>query len=165
MNTKLSLLKKMKEDLERSLSFKSEDEKIEHDAQMLMYSFLSEVERFQEMNKINRKLLAKKINTSGSYLTQIFRGAKPLNFITIAKLQKALNIKFEVSAFSRSLDIERNKLHLDIKGVTHDNQKPVTLQFPYYHDIVAIGSAKSVVELFTGTETTLDIEFQPQRLN
>ncbi|NCW88573.1 MAG: XRE family transcriptional regulator, partial [Chitinophagia bacterium] len=44
--------------------------------------------------KITRKLLAQLIGTSPSYLTQVFRGDKPLNFMTLAKIQKALNVSF-----------------------------------------------------------------------
>lgn len=47
------------------------------------------------------------IKTSGSYLTQVFRGDKPLNFITLAKIQKALNIRFEISAHYKDVLIEK----------------------------------------------------------
>lgn len=80
------------------LSFKGEDEELEHEKQMLMYAFLSEIEKFQNIQAINRKTLAGLIKTSSSFITQIFRGNKPLNFETLAKIQKALNIKFYIQA-------------------------------------------------------------------
>ena len=50
----------------------------------------------QEEKGITRKELASLIKTSPSYLTQVFRGDKPLNFITLAKIQRALGIRFTV---------------------------------------------------------------------
>jgi transcriptional regulator with XRE-family HTH domain len=65
---------------------------------MLMAKFLSEIEQQQKLKDIDRKTLAALIGTSPSYLTQVFRGDKPLNFKTLAKIQAVLNIRFEVSA-------------------------------------------------------------------
>lgn len=80
------------------LSEHSEQEGVEHDAYILMSRYLSEIDRIQDEIKITRKDLAREIKISPSYLTQVFRGDKPLNFVTIAKIQRALNIKFEVKA-------------------------------------------------------------------
>jgi transcriptional regulator with XRE-family HTH domain len=65
---------------------------------MLMAKFLSEIEQQQKLKDIDRKNLAVLIGTSPSYLTQVFRGDKPLNFKTLARIQAVLNIRFEVSA-------------------------------------------------------------------
>src|SRR5258708_27262760 len=101
MNTKLSdKVEEIKNKFKFLLIEKNEEEGIEHDAYMLMAGYLSEIERVQENKKINRKDLAIKINTSASYLTQVFRGNKPMNFYTLAKIQRALKIKFQVSAVS-----------------------------------------------------------------
>jgi len=80
------------------LNPKDEDEQIRQAAQLLMYMFLGEVEKYQEINGVNKKTLAAKIKTSPSYVTQLFRGDTPLNFETIAKMQRALKIKFSISA-------------------------------------------------------------------
>ena len=79
---------------------KSGEEKIEDDAYMLMSGFLSEIEGFQRASDkySKRKDLAEAIGTSPSYLTQVFRGDKPLNFQTIAKIQDVLEIRFEIRA-------------------------------------------------------------------
>jgi transcriptional regulator with XRE-family HTH domain len=97
MSTKSSL-NSIKAEFDQIFNFSTEKDEIEHDAQMLMYSFLSEVEKYQKMQGITRKTLADKIKTSASYITQLFRGSKPLNFEAIAKMQKALGIKFDISA-------------------------------------------------------------------
>jgi transcriptional regulator with XRE-family HTH domain len=65
---------------------------------MIMYRFLSEVERITEEKNLSRKDLAKLIGTSASYITQLFRGHKIVNLETIAKIQKALDFKFEIKA-------------------------------------------------------------------
>ncbi len=78
---------------------KTEGERIEEDAFILMANYLSEIERFQNARNLKRKDLAEMIGTSASYLTQVFRGDKPLNFITIAKIRKALGLVFTVKAY------------------------------------------------------------------
>lgn len=75
---------------------KTEEELIKEDEYILMANYLSEIERIKSTLSFTRKDLAKKINTSPSYLTQVFRGDKPLNFYTLAKIQRALKIKFSV---------------------------------------------------------------------
>jgi transcriptional regulator with XRE-family HTH domain len=84
---------------------KSEKEEIEHEAQMLMFKFLAETQKYQDIQGVNRKSLAQKIKTSASYLTQLFRGDKPLNFITLAKFQKSLGIKYKIVAIPISAEI------------------------------------------------------------
>jgi transcriptional regulator with XRE-family HTH domain len=82
------------------------ENKIEQDAQMLMFRFLSEIEKFTDLKGFSRKELAKRIGTSASYLTQVWRGDKPLNFQTVAKLQEVLNISFKISGESNVIEIE-----------------------------------------------------------
>jgi transcriptional regulator with XRE-family HTH domain len=97
MNTKLSSeeLKSRFKSLQES---KIEEELIGEDADILMANYLSEIERIQRLLGMKRKDLAKEIKTSASYLTQVFRGDKPLNFYTIAKIKRVLKIKFSVIA-------------------------------------------------------------------
>lgn len=71
---------------------KSEEELIQEEADILMANYLSEIEKLG----ITKKEIAEKIKTSPSYLTQVFRGDKPLNFITLAKIQRALKVRFTV---------------------------------------------------------------------
>jgi ribosome-binding protein aMBF1 (putative translation factor) len=84
------------ERFKRIMDSLTEPEKIESDSFILMSSFLSLIEIAQEEKGITRKELASLIKTSPSYLTQVFRGDKPLNFITLAKIQRALRIRFSV---------------------------------------------------------------------
>lgn len=73
------------------------EQEIEERAEMLSFLFLSEVEKRMEERKWTRKKLAEEIGTSSSYLTQVFRGDRLLNFKTIAKIEKALDLVFEVN--------------------------------------------------------------------
>lgn len=98
MNTKSSIENSKSPDWDELISFKNEEDEIRHETQMLMFSFLSEIEKYQHIQNIKRNRLAVMIKTSASYITQLFRGNKPLNFETIAKSQKALGIRFSVSA-------------------------------------------------------------------
>jgi len=99
MNTKLSNkeIENIHSEFESIFSFEEESDEIEIEANLLMAKFLSEVQKKTEQLGVNRKVLASLIQSSPSYLTQIFRGQKPLNFITLAKFQRALNIKFDVT--------------------------------------------------------------------
>lgn len=72
------------------------EEKIRHKSQMLSYIFLSEVEKACEKRKITRKELAKIINTSPSYLTQLWRGTKKVNMDILAKFEVALGLSFTI---------------------------------------------------------------------
>lgn len=75
---------------------------LEHDTKMIMYRFLSEVERISEEEGLNRKELAALIGISPSYLTQLFRGNKIINLQTIAKFQKVFDLTFEIKAVSNN---------------------------------------------------------------
>ena len=99
MNTKLMSKPEIKKSFADIFNNSSSQENIDHDTQMLMFRFLSEIERVAENQGINkRKDLADLVGVSAGYLTQLFRGNKKLNFETVAKFQKALNIVFEIKA-------------------------------------------------------------------
>lgn len=75
----------------------SEQDKLENEAKLIMFRFLDIVERKREKLGWSRKGLAKKVGTSASYITQLMRGDKLINMLTLAKMQKALDIKFDVA--------------------------------------------------------------------
>ncbi len=96
MNTNLNNKDEIRKAFNDLLTFADEHEEIEHEAAMIMFQFLSEIAKVMENKKINKKDLAKIIGTSPSYITQLFRGDKLVNFKTLAKIQKGLDVKFEV---------------------------------------------------------------------
>lgn len=77
---------------------KSDKEKVEHNAEMISFRILSEVEKICEEKQINKTELAKRINTSKSYVTQLFRGSKQVNTFLMGKLEEVLDISFEIKA-------------------------------------------------------------------
>lgn len=85
-------------EFEDLFSFKSKDEEIEHEATMIMFRFLSELEKFAGDKPLKKKDIALAIGTSPSFVTQLFQGDKLLNLVTIAKLQDVFSIKFEITA-------------------------------------------------------------------
>lgn len=82
----------------------SPEEQVEHRAQMLSYIFLSEAQKAMDRKGWTRKQLANEIGTSASYLTQLFRGARLLNFKTVARIEAALGIRYEVKLATNSVD-------------------------------------------------------------
>lgn len=84
-------------DLEDLFSFKSKSDEVEHEAKMIMFRFLGELEKFN--GKPIRKVdLAKALDTSPSYITQLYRGDKLINLTMLAKIQDAFGITFEITA-------------------------------------------------------------------
>ena len=107
-----------KEEIQKAYSanFGSDENDIKHETSMLMYRFLSEIERLSEEKSLNRKELATAIGTSASYITQLFRGNKIINLETIAKFQKIFDVKFEIKAISNDaqsvvFDFDLNKMN------------------------------------------------------
>ena len=94
MNTKSKKIKKEFQDL---LGFSNDGERIEHRSKMIMFNFLDIVEKEMTNRQMTKKDLAEKLNTSASYVTQLFTGTKTINLLTIAKLEEILNIKFQIA--------------------------------------------------------------------
>lgn len=101
----MRLKNKINPEFDYLFSFSSEKEEIEHEAKMLMFQFLDKIQIEAEAKKINRKTLAKKIGTSASYITQLFRGDKLINLTTLAKFQKELDLQFKISVNQEDQEI------------------------------------------------------------
>lgn len=85
-------------EFENLFSFKSKKEEIEHEAKMIMFRFLSELEKINSEKPIKKKELAQALKTSASYITQLYQGDKLINLLTLAKVQEAYNITFDIKA-------------------------------------------------------------------
>lgn len=115
MNTKLNNIE-VNPVFEDLFTFKSIEDKIEHDAQMISYRILSELERICDQKNISRKALADMVGTSKSYITQLFNGTKSINASFMAKCENALDARFEVSCklmnddYSKSIDNQYDKI-------------------------------------------------------
>jgi transcriptional regulator with XRE-family HTH domain len=102
-------------EFENLFSFKTKEDELEHEAKMIMFRFLSELEKLNSEKPIKKKELAKAINTSASFITQLYQGDKLVNLLTLAKIQEAYNITFEIRA---KLNSENYK-----EEVEHSNSK------------------------------------------
>jgi transcriptional regulator with XRE-family HTH domain len=88
----------IKKSFDQLFSNFSDEELLEQEARLLSFHFLSEIETAMEKQRISKKLLAEKVNTSASYITQLFRGDRLPNLNILAKIQRALNLKFDIKA-------------------------------------------------------------------
>lgn len=120
MNMKSSNSDKIKKAFNDLLAFKSEEDELKHDAHMLSFQFISEINKVMEAQEvqINKTGLAKALSTSKSYITQLFRGDKLINMLTLAKVQKALNLKFKIVAISndKSQNVTTNSIRVSVKN-------------------------------------------------
>lgn len=119
-----SLEKKIKE-IDNSFDsfFNENNNDFELDAKLLASKFLSEVKDISEAKKINRKELAKLIGTSPSYLTQLYRGTKIMNLITLCKIKKVLDLDVEIKIKNNFYNCEVDDSNYFY--VNHTNQQPL----------------------------------------
>ena len=87
---------KLKNELKKALQFSNQEDKAEHDSKILMFKFLSIIEDEMTLRNMSKKELANQLNTSPSYVTQLFRGTKTINLLKLAQLQNLFNIEFEI---------------------------------------------------------------------
>lgn len=91
---------KSKDTIEKSFqelsSSISEPEKMMIETRLMMYRFLSEIDKVTNERGINRKELASLIGISASYMTQLYQGKKIINLQLLTRIKKALNIDFKI---------------------------------------------------------------------
>lgn len=73
----------------------------------LMGQYLTQIEQTLDNQSMTQKELANKIGISASYISQFFNLNKLINFKTLAKIELALGINFELEQFIT--DSIRNK--------------------------------------------------------
>lgn len=92
---------------EKLFAFSDDNERTEHEADMLSLKIALEINTLLEEKGISKKEFAVMMDTSPAYITQVLRGDKRVNMLFLAKLQKALGVKLEISLKSGStLDSE-----------------------------------------------------------
>jgi transcriptional regulator with XRE-family HTH domain len=97
---------KMMNELEALLSFSSDHEKLDLETELLHLKFIKTIEQIMSQEGINKAELALKLNTSKSYITQLFSGDKLVNMKTLGKIQRILNVSFNVVAVRRKSNFE-----------------------------------------------------------
>ncbi|MFZ1288542.1 MAG: helix-turn-helix transcriptional regulator [Melioribacteraceae bacterium] len=90
-NRKIDL---MIEELENALKFENEDERIDVKASLIQLDILDDVKKLMEEKKLSRTELAKKLNKSKSFVSQLFSGDKALNLKMISQFQEIFGVKF-----------------------------------------------------------------------
>lgn len=114
MNMKFKDKYIINKEFESLFSFKNKKEELEHEARMIMFRFLSEIERISVLgNTFKKKELADKLKVSPSFITQLFNGNKLLNFTLLAKIQDTFNITFEIKAHPNDSSYSANNLSLE----------------------------------------------------
>ncbi len=130
MSTKKSNRTEEIRDEFQKLFEKSPAEQVEHRAQILSYIFLSEAQKAMDRKGWTRKQLADEIGTSASYLTQLFRGDRLLNFKTVAKIEKALGLGFEITASALKSVDNRSGASLDYRNEEDIEMEPFQVNEP-----------------------------------
>lgn len=97
MNTKLKIEETKFLDKFNSLFQYSKEEIIENEAFVLHMKIMSAVEKKMLEKGWKRKDLAKAVETSPSYITQLFRGDRMVNFTMVAKFQYVLGGEFNIT--------------------------------------------------------------------
>jgi transcriptional regulator with XRE-family HTH domain len=107
-------IEKSFEELSRSVS---ESDRIMIETRLLMYRFLSEIDKIIAERGISRKELAQLAGTSASYITQLYQGKKIINLQMLTRIKKALNINFKIEVVRQDEKIE----DYTKKSVVHTN--------------------------------------------
>lgn len=94
MSSKINSLDK----LNKMLEFKSESEKERLEEEILHLKFIATIEEIMDQKDVNRTELGNLLNSSKSYVSQLFSGYKMINIKTLSKIQKALNVTFRIQA-------------------------------------------------------------------
>ena len=101
----------------------SEPDQIMIETRILMYRFLSEIDKITHERGINRKELAELAGTSASYITQLYQGKKIINLQMITRLKKALNIDFEVSVINSDEKKKTDRTDISVIQIAHAVRK------------------------------------------
>jgi len=80
---------------QKLLSFKNQNEKIEHEADMISLRMAVEIEKLIEEKGLTKKEFAQKIGTSAAYVTQVLRGDKRINMKFLAQILQGFDVSFD----------------------------------------------------------------------
>lgn len=116
---------KNRPDWSKLFAFESEKDRAEHEADMLSLKIALEIKNHLDEKGLSKKDLAKLMDTSPAYITQVLRGDKRINMLFLAKLQKVLDVKLEIS-FNDKLVNDRelwdDALDLGFHNISRESQ-------------------------------------------
>ncbi|MCX7877333.1 MAG: helix-turn-helix domain-containing protein [Ignavibacteria bacterium] len=107
--------------LDKALMFRNQEEADLFEAEKLQLDILAQLREYMQVNRISKANIAKLLNTSKSYITQLFSGDKLLNLKTLAKLQKRLNIKFNFTLIDKKNKRNYNEQDKEIDKYNKEN--------------------------------------------
>jgi transcriptional regulator with XRE-family HTH domain len=84
--------------------FENFENDYENEAKIIASKILSGISEITDKKDLKRKDIADLIGTSASYLTQLYRGNKILNLVTLAKLKNKLNLNIELKITEKKYD-------------------------------------------------------------
>ena len=79
-----------------SANQKRDKDEFDYEKEMLMKRFLYEVSRIIRSKRFSRNQFAQLLDVSPGYLSQVFHSKKPLTFDMLIKIQRVLQIEFEI---------------------------------------------------------------------
>jgi DNA-binding Xre family transcriptional regulator len=127
MSTKFKDEYGLNPDFAELFNFPDKEARIEHEAKMLMFKFLSALEKSGKKKKWKKKELALAIGTSPSYITQLYKGDKLINLHTLAKLQEAYEVSFEIKVRAKKMMIpaQKKQRHNEDNSTREGKAKPM----------------------------------------
>lgn len=85
-----------KQKFDTLLDFADDKERVEQEAEFMAMQFLSRVDKAMARQGMTKKELAKEVDTSPAFITQLFRGDRKPNWNMLAKMKFALEIDFVI---------------------------------------------------------------------
>ncbi|MEZ5030692.1 MAG: helix-turn-helix transcriptional regulator [Saprospiraceae bacterium] len=140
-------------DLDNDLEFRTE---------LLSNKFLNIAHLHMEENNLSRKQLAEMIGTSPSYITQLFNNTRIINLQTIAKLEMALGLRFEVDVDYQS---ELNEFTINKDDKSFNSNKDYTQKGSGLVHVKALEELDQVgVELNAQAQNNDDGNYEPKKI-
>lgn len=93
----MSSMEKIDNRFKNLIKIKNANEKIELSTEIMHLKIMNEISILMDKKFINKTLLAKKLNVSKSYITQLFTADKIINLKLLAQIQNAFDVTFNFS--------------------------------------------------------------------
>lgn len=100
-----------KQKFDALLDFADDKEGVEQESQFMAMQFLSRVDKEMARRGMTKKELAKEVDTSAAFITQLFRGDRKPNWNMLVKMKFALDIDFVVCTRAEQEEL----IHSEIK--------------------------------------------------
>jgi len=97
-----------KEIMKEVFTFENDAERIQFEAETIHLDIMSEVRTLMNAHNMNKAELAKSLQTSKGYITQLFSGDKLINLKMIAKIQRLFSVKLTPQFIKKEVKINKN---------------------------------------------------------